>query len=328
MPRDMVTAEEIQQAIINRIMSRQYMPGERLPSVRELADQLGSNRNTVNKAYQMLSEIGVIESLPGGRKGFLVKEIANAKQQSGGELAAYFYQQALNLVWQALAAGMSAQVTQLHLMNAIQEVYGLGGVNIAFYECNEHDSQEMGDYLSEELGMDVDCCTLDDLYADIEGAVARNDLIVTTFHHLSEVNGRLRPYTEKIIGIDTRMTPDTMLRIARLPAPRIGLVATLETTTSMLKHILHSYYPDRRVEAVTIDEKDAIIATAQTCDHLVVTHTCADEVARLTGRQPDVVVNFRIDEQSIQFLSRRIHEIQAHKTAVLHSPVASRVTAG
>ena len=51
MPRDLVTAEEIQQAIINRIMSRQYVSGDRLPSVRDLADELGSNRNTVNKAY-------------------------------------------------------------------------------------------------------------------------------------------------------------------------------------------------------------------------------------------------------------------------------------
>ncbi len=67
-PKDLVTAEEIQQAIINRIMRRQYESGDRLPSVRDMAQELGSNRNTVNKAYQMLAEIGVVESLPGGAK--------------------------------------------------------------------------------------------------------------------------------------------------------------------------------------------------------------------------------------------------------------------
>lgn len=323
MPKEMITAEEIQQAVISRIMSRQYVPGDRLPSVRDLADQLGSNRNTVNKAYQMLSEIGVIESLPGGRKGFLVKEITDAQQQSGGELTAYFYQQAVNLVWQGMAAGMTAQETLRTLTNSVHEVYGLGGVSIAFYECNEHDSHDMGEYLSQKLGMKVARGTLDELYADIESATQKYDLIVTTFHHLSEVTERLRQATDQIVGIDTRMTPETMLRIARLPNPKVGLVATLETTTQMLKHILYSYFPDRKVQAATITDPKSVLATALACDHLVVTHTCADLVRQLTQREPDVVVNFQIDEQSIQFLSRRINETRSQKTAVLRSPLAS-----
>ncbi|MAS37418.1 MAG: GntR family transcriptional regulator [Anaerolineaceae bacterium] len=325
MPKDIVTAEEIQQAIMNRIMSRQYVPGERLPSVRDLADQLRSNRNTVNKAYQMLADLGVIESLPGGRKGFLVKEIAGAKQEAGDELNAYFYQQAVKLAWQALAAGMPADEALHYLTNAIQEVYGLGDVRIAFYECNEHDSQEMGEYLSRELGMDMDYGTLDDLYVDVDTVMNKYDLIVTTFHHLSDVIERLGRHTEQIIGIDTRMTPEAMLGIARLPNPQIALVATLETTSHMLKHIIFSYYPDRQVDAVTITDTDGIIAAVEQCDHLVVTHTCADQVKQLTGREPDVIVNFQVDEQSIQFLGRRIHETQTQKTAAFQPQLASQV---
>jgi DNA-binding transcriptional regulator YhcF (GntR family) len=324
MPGDLVTAEEIQQAIIQRIMSRQYTSGERLPSVRDLADELGASRNTVNKAYQMLAEMGVIESLPGGRKGFLVKEIAKS-QQPAGEFSTYFYGQAVRLVWQALAAGVNATETLDHLHNAVEEVYNLGGVSIAFYECNEHDSTEMGNYLSRALGMDVACGVLDDLYADIDNVIGRYDLIVTTFHHLSEVVERIGRTAEQVVGIDTRMTPETMLRIARLPNPSIGLIASLETTTHMLKHILYSYYPERSIQAVTITNTEAVNEVARDCDHLVVTHTCAEQVAQRTGRTPDVVVNFQIDEQSIQFLSRRVHEIQTHKTAAFHPPQATRV---
>jgi DNA-binding transcriptional regulator YhcF (GntR family) len=316
-PKDLVTAEEIQQAIINRIMSRQYAAGDRLPSVRDLAEELGSNRNTVNKAYQMLAEIGVIEN--SGRKGFRVNEIAGTLQRSEGELTAYFYQQAVNLAWQALAAGMTAEETIQHLTKAVTEVYELGGVSIAFYECNNHDSQEMGHYLSRALGIDVDCGILDDLYVNIENVTKQHDLIVTTFHHLSEVVEQLGSASERVVGIDTRITPETMLRVARLPKPRIALIATLQTTTNMLKHILYSYYPDRQIQAVTITDLDAVTAAARDCDHLVVTHTCADQVANHTGRTADVVVEFQIDEQSIQFLSRRIHEIQTRKTATLHS---------
>lgn len=46
-------------------------PGEALPSIRPLAEELRLNRNTVAKAYAELENQGVIETLPG--KGCFVK---------------------------------------------------------------------------------------------------------------------------------------------------------------------------------------------------------------------------------------------------------------
>lgn len=47
-------------------------PGEALPSIRPLAEELRVNRNTVAKAYTELEAEGVIETLPG--KGCFLKE--------------------------------------------------------------------------------------------------------------------------------------------------------------------------------------------------------------------------------------------------------------
>jgi GntR family transcriptional regulator len=47
-------------------------PGEALPSIRPLAEELHLNRNTVAKAYSELESQGVIETLPG--KGCFLKE--------------------------------------------------------------------------------------------------------------------------------------------------------------------------------------------------------------------------------------------------------------
>ena len=47
-------------------------PGEALPSIRPLAEELRVNRNTVAKAYSELESQGVIETLPG--KGCFLKE--------------------------------------------------------------------------------------------------------------------------------------------------------------------------------------------------------------------------------------------------------------
>ena len=51
-------------------------PGEALPSIRPLAEELRVNRNTVAKAYAELESQGVIETLPG--RGCFLKENQSA----------------------------------------------------------------------------------------------------------------------------------------------------------------------------------------------------------------------------------------------------------
>src|SRR6266567_4229159 len=47
-------------------------PGELLPSIRPLAEELRLNRNTIAKAYAELESQGIIETIPG--KGCFLKE--------------------------------------------------------------------------------------------------------------------------------------------------------------------------------------------------------------------------------------------------------------
>ena len=47
-------------------------PGEGLPCIRPLAEELKVNRNTIAKAYTELESLGVIETVPG--KGCFLKE--------------------------------------------------------------------------------------------------------------------------------------------------------------------------------------------------------------------------------------------------------------
>jgi GntR family transcriptional regulator len=47
------------------IASRQFPPGHRLPSTRQLAMQTGLHRNTISKVYRQLEEAGFVESMAG-----------------------------------------------------------------------------------------------------------------------------------------------------------------------------------------------------------------------------------------------------------------------
>lgn len=60
-PQYMQIIEQIQEKIKNKIL----LPGEKLPSTRRLADNLGIHRSTVANAYQELWALGFIELRPG-----------------------------------------------------------------------------------------------------------------------------------------------------------------------------------------------------------------------------------------------------------------------
>lgn len=63
--------------ICDGILSGEYRPGDRIPSVRELAVFLGVNANTVVKSYERLSRQGIIQTRRG--MGYYVTEDAMAK---------------------------------------------------------------------------------------------------------------------------------------------------------------------------------------------------------------------------------------------------------
>ncbi|MBQ7784366.1 MAG: GntR family transcriptional regulator [Oscillospiraceae bacterium] len=57
--------EQLYKKVVELVIKKQYMPNDKLPSVRELAKELGVNPNTVSKAFQMLERDGIIYSLAG-----------------------------------------------------------------------------------------------------------------------------------------------------------------------------------------------------------------------------------------------------------------------
>jgi len=324
MARDQITTEEVTQAVLHRITTGLYVPGERLPSVRALAKEIGANRNTINKAYQILLDLGVIENSASGRRGFSARSAPAFGTQTKSELLEYFYQQSIDLVWKGMAAGITSNEMLDQLKAAVGEVFGHGRVRLIFYECNEYDTVEMGRSLTHALDTQVEYKILPHFYKNIAGATQNYDLIITTYHHLAEIIHALRQENlppGQVIGIETRPSTGTMLRIARLPAGKAGIVCTVQNTAHMLKHILYGYHPEWEIEAVSLDVQTPheIKALAHNSDHLIVTHTCADEVTRLTGRELDVVVNFQIDEQSILFLKQRIYAIQMEKMQQLQT---------
>ncbi len=65
--------EQIQAQILRFIQAGVLSPGDRLPSVRQLAQENGINPNTVSKAYIELEKSGYVHNIP--KKGVYVSEV-------------------------------------------------------------------------------------------------------------------------------------------------------------------------------------------------------------------------------------------------------------
>jgi GntR family transcriptional regulator len=66
--------EQILRQVQQGVASGELKPGDPLPTVRQLADDLQVNRNTVARAYKLLEDRGVI--LTAGRRGTFVSDAA------------------------------------------------------------------------------------------------------------------------------------------------------------------------------------------------------------------------------------------------------------
>jgi DNA-binding transcriptional regulator YhcF (GntR family) len=311
-----VTAEEVKRAISSRISTGVYPLGSQLPPVRQLADELGANRNTVNKAYRALEEMGLLDPKP-GRKAFVVGKTPHAD----GVLE-YWSRQVRDLVWQAMASGMPRQQVLEELSSIVAIVYGAGQVKVKFLECNLHDSRALGGELASLAGASVDVGLLEELPSDAERIAGSYDLIATTFHHLAEVDRAFSRFATEVVGVDTRLSVDVLHELARLSADHIGVICGVENTARKLSHIISGYHPHSAVESALLDDQLAVIGLTERCDTLVVTHSSVEELGRLVQRQPDVIVEFRIDEQSVSLVKERLQELRTRQLGI-HSTVAA-----
>ncbi len=65
---------QIADNLSDKIINKEYEPGQKIPSVRELASEVGVNPNTIMRTYNELQSKGIIENKRG--IGYFVTSIA------------------------------------------------------------------------------------------------------------------------------------------------------------------------------------------------------------------------------------------------------------
>ncbi|MAT16168.1 MAG: GntR family transcriptional regulator [Planctomyces sp.] len=109
-------SRQISSQITALCLSEQLQPGDKLPSVRELARELAVNQNTILRVYEKLNAEGILDKRHGA--GTYVADSPPLRQLK--EQREHFYEEFQQLVRHGLSLGLSRKELQQMLEAALK----------------------------------------------------------------------------------------------------------------------------------------------------------------------------------------------------------------
>jgi DNA-binding transcriptional regulator YhcF (GntR family) len=282
--------------VLDRLASGLYPPGGRLPTSREMAEELGVHRNTVAKAYKSLVDLGVISSTPGrGTFAAARLDLDNRRlhaQQIGDRLA--------EDILRARRSKISEDALRRTIDEQIATIYHAPPPRGAFVECNVEDLRVAIAEIEQQSDVRLAPVLLDALAADAAGIVSNFDVVFTSLFHLLEVRELLaaaRP-RRPIIGIHTQPDERGLAEIAQIePDAHVGIVVSNSDGARRFRAQLQTFTAATlRVLIQPTDE--AVKHLAREVDLIVTSRSRAAQIRRLNLSIPLIELSFHISRES------------------------------
>jgi GntR family transcriptional regulator len=162
-------------------------PGDRVPSVRRLADLTGLNRKTIHRAYKALANEGLLDARPGSGTFIAGRD--------GGSEAAANSRDLVSAIERMRAAAAALNLEPSIFASFVQAALGngLAGTRVAVVECNREQAGMIEADLARHLGVAPFRVLLGRLRADGARILRGARAVVTTDCHLDEVAERAAP---------------------------------------------------------------------------------------------------------------------------------------
>lgn len=299
MPHRPTSARQLRELLVHRIASGRYPIGAQLPGTRELAVDVGANRNTVAKVYGELAREGLLQIVH-GRGAFVVGRIDAAAGQEPSEQVARVLDDAFG---RARLFGLSRDDALKLAETRVRAIYDEGTPRLAFVECNPYDAQLVAGELATQLSTDVASLLVSNIPPT--GSVPF-DVAATSFFHLEEIDRVLEGRGVRVVGVNTLPDPGALLALARLATgTKVGIVAANEAGVERFALLVRTYCRAEIRSQVTPTDAalDEIVPWA---DVLVSSLSCAPQVQARARGKPVIVLAFHVDPQSVQYLRTHV----------------------
>ncbi len=252
------------------IASRQFPPGHRLPSTRQLAMQTGLHRNTISKVYRQLEETGLVESQAGS--GIYVRAQGH---EGGTRLRSPIleeYPQAYKVVQQSLDdllnQGCSLnQAREIFLAEIDWRLRCSARVLVTVPLRDMGAGELMVQELEQALLIPVELVPIEELAKVLDQT--HSGTVVTSRYFIGDAEEIAAPKSVRVIPVDIYDYEKEIALINRLPKDScLGIVSLSAGILGIAEIIVHSLRGDDLL-VMTAQLKDtykvnAVIRSAQT----------------------------------------------------------------
>jgi len=295
---------QVKNNIVEKIKTGQYAPGDKLPTERELSQQLGISRNTVSAAYKELMMEGVLEARQG--RGTFVAAGDEESDLTGnfGSRRDRLMKLIDDTLQKAVEMGFSVEQVATIVSIRAKEMAELAKslrvavVNETPEYIDHYISQirQIGNVICEKV-------TAEDIVQEVVSAnfLTACDLIVVTAECFPVVASKLGN-NPNIITVTVAPSLEAVIRIARQPVgSRLGVIAQSRSFASGIERLLEKN-AIRGLTVEWLDDEEGEAVRRFVADHnvLIVSEERQTAVRRWTTVGQEVIpFFFEIDQGSL-----------------------------
>ena len=236
------------------IASRQFPPGHRLPSTRQLAMQTGLHRNTISKVYRQLEDHGLVEAQAGS--GIYVKALGHEGPSRASSPILQYYPQANQIIQQSLdnllSQGCSLnEARELFLAEIDWRLRCSARVLVTAPTQDIGIGQLMAQELEVALKIPVQLVPIEKLAETIEQVPSGT--VVTSRYFIGEAEAVAGPRSVRVIPVDIYDFAKEIALVQQLPkGTYLGIISLSSGLLRATEVIIHSLRGD-----------DVLVMTAQ-----------------------------------------------------------------
>ncbi|PKK39699.1 Transcriptional regulator, GntR family [Clostridiaceae bacterium JG1575] len=303
--------KQVRNAITEKIRQGELPEGYRMPTERELSDQLKISRNTVSSAYRDLEKEGLILSHQ-GKGTFVSMDSREILEDEGYDRILRFVDLGLD---EALSTGMEAKAFLKLVENRVSEkIHRLRNASAVYVECNTEQARSFAKQLAEGTNLTCEALTLQDLeeMSDETRLTLYNArVVVSTFNHVPEVMEAIQGFGKTVLGVAIHPDLRTMIRIARLPlSTRFAFVCiSLEFREKVRDALMGAGLSDLDVIYTNTANEQELQELLFARDVILVSPGRYRDVVKVAKDKEIIPLLYNLDDGSLKTLKQRLLEL-------------------
>lgn len=312
----------IYQQIVDKVRSAVKMgtlcPGQQLPTVQEMAQQLSIARGTIKRAYDELEHLGLIEKIQ-GRGTFISYQPANSGSRKEQAMAAID-----EMLDKLEGMGFSPMEINIFLtLKQRERTEDLSVVKVAVVECNPENLFQLTEQLRSLKGIELYSYLLESVQEYPYKLDEDMDLVITTAEH-GETLQSILPDKKKIALVALRLSMETLSGIMKLRSgSSVGIVGSSKRFADLLYHSCRQYTKNLAFASPCLFEgtedlqaylsgKDAVLVPGGYEKYC----TPAQRESLLAFEKKGRIVpcSYEMDEGSLLHLEEKLQQLRQDKT--------------